>query len=103
MGAAAGYPRSDDRSYARPSRDWGWYSKYRSSDNTTHLLLGSDGVVTSDYPHLHVIYDDGNNDTIIVVSLASNRHIHKETLHKASGSDIDSAIEYALSILKDNL
>ena len=79
--------------------EWGWYSKYLSKDNSVHLLLDKDGRPTTNYPHVHVIYDDGKSRTIIVVTERAGHHSYK---YVVTGPDrnLDGEIEKALAILR---
>jgi hypothetical protein len=80
---------------ARPLAEKGnWYTKYRTDDETIHLMVDKEGNPTTEYPHVHVIHDEKNNQIRVVASYAKDRHSDTMTLSgDASGNDVNAAVE----------
>lgn len=70
-----------------------WFSKYTSYDDSTEVLIGRDGQQTTEYPHVHVIYDDSRSEVRIILSRSKNNHPRRITLPASSSpSEIDAAV-----------
>lgn len=83
--------------YPRPEKDWGWYSKYRSSDGTIHVMLDRNGEPTTKYPHVHVIHDEPGGQVRIVLSLRKGEHPETRVLPgTSSGNEVNAAIDQML-------
>ncbi len=86
----------DEERVEAPPRAEGsnWYTKYRSDDETIHLMVDKDGNATTDYPHVHVIHDEKHDQIRVVASHGPNSHSDTMTLSgNASGNDVNVAIE----------
>ena len=71
-----------------------WYTKYRTDDETIHLMVDKEGNPTTDYPHVHIIHDEKNDEIRVVASY--NLHGHSDTMTlsgDASGNDVNAAVE----------
>lgn len=69
-----------ERQFPRPAESWGWYSKYNSKTDTTEVMIGKDGRPTTEYPHIHIIYDEPRNEIRIHQTMARGFHMNKTTL-----------------------
>lgn len=80
--------------YPKPTRKGGWYSKARSDDQTVHQFIGSNGDLTSERPHVHVIHKEKQGEILIQITLQDGSHPDGITLPgDASGNEVNAAIQ----------
>jgi hypothetical protein len=76
-----------------------WYTKYRSDDDTVHIMLNRAGDMTTGYPHLHVIFDR-DNEIRLVITHGPYDHGEERTLPgNSTGNDVNALIEEMLRLL----
>lgn len=87
------------RSYPRPSRDWGYYSK--SKGDRIDVFIGRDGDITAERPHVHMIQNSPSSDYIFVATDARGRHSGERRLPaQASGNEVNAAIAQLLKLIR---
>lgn len=78
--------------YPAPSRQDGYYSRMRA-DSTVEQFIGSDGSITSERPHVHVVHSEREGKITFVVTQKNGSHTHRETLPiTASGNEVNAVI-----------
>ena len=82
--------------YPLPSREWGWYSKHSTRTGKTDIMIGKDGDLTEEYPHVHVIHDDDAGWVKVIASRsATDKPFQKLVDAKEGPGAVDQAIEEA--------
>lgn len=85
--------RQPRRVAPKPSREWGWFSKFKSESQKTEILVGPDGQPTAEYPHVHVIHDETKGFIKIIASRGPTDHPFQRLLDgDALASEVDSVI-----------